>query len=126
MNIFSKQKDNLNRKISKALVASSNNLQEGIKHLYINPVTSLKYFFSGLKHLIPFQDQLLVIKDPNNSDDVIHVDLVLRKYIEVLLSDIVLTPLNKNIRINLAKGLPLSLEIISPLSEFDSIKTKRQ
>ena len=104
-------KDNLNRKISKALVASSNNLQEGIKHLYMNPVTSLKYFFSGLKHLIPFQDQLLLIKDPNNPAEVIHVDLVLRKNIEVLLSNIVLTPLNKNIRTNLAKGLPLSLEI---------------
>ncbi|SVC56610.1 uncharacterized protein METZ01_LOCUS309464, partial [marine metagenome] len=37
-------KDNLNRKISKALETSSNNLHEGIRHLYVNPVTSLKYF----------------------------------------------------------------------------------
>ena len=104
-------KDNLNRKISKALEASSNNLHEGIKHLYVNPVTSLKYFFSGLKYLIPFQDQLLVMNDPSNPGKVINVDLVLRKNIELLLSNIVLTPLDKNIRTSLGKRLPLSLEL---------------
>ena len=102
-------KDILNRKIAKALESAGNNFDEGIKQLYFNPVIALKYFFSGLKHLIPFQDQLLIMKDPNNPSEYINVDLVLRKNIEDLLSNITLTALNKNMRTSLGKGLPLSL-----------------
>ena len=72
----------LNRKISKALESAVSNFDEGMKHLQFNPVIALKYFFSGLKHLIPFHDQLLIIKDPNDPSELINIDLVLRKKIE--------------------------------------------
>ena len=101
----------VNRQISKALEVARNNYEEGIKQLHLNPVVTLKYFFSGLKFLIPFQDQLLLIKDPNNPSGLINIDLVLRKNIEDLLSRITLTPLRKNISTSLMKGLPLSLEL---------------
>jgi hypothetical protein len=96
----------LNRKISKALESAGSNYEEGINHLQFNPVIALKYFLTGLKSLIPYQDQILIINDPYNPGEFINLDLVLRKQIEKLLTQITLTPHKKNIKTNLGQ-LPL-------------------
>ncbi len=113
----------LHRKISKALESASSNYEEGIMYLQTNPVTALKYFFTGLKSLIPYQNQLLICKDPFDSDKFINIDLVLRKQIEKLLSSITLTPYKNNMRTKLGTlpQHPLELKVTYTTSNGEII-----
>jgi hypothetical protein len=88
----------LNKKIAKALESAKHNLEIGTNLMSTNPVQSLYFFMSGLKSLLPFQDQILIVSDPIIPKSSINIDLVLMKKIKNLISEISLLPVQKKIK----------------------------
>ncbi|MBH49268.1 MAG: hypothetical protein CMG69_00735 [Candidatus Marinimicrobia bacterium] len=112
----------LNRKISKAIELAENNYKEGIKLLNFNPASSLRYFITGLKALIPYQDQLLIIKNFENPEKVIHIDLELRKIINRCILSIQLIPIKKIQTTNIVTRQQKQIELISTIYSSDGEK----
>ena len=88
----------LSKKIAKALESAKYNLEMGTNQMSTNPVQSLHFFMSGLKSLLPFQDQILIVADPIIPKSSINIDLVLMKKIKNLISEMSLLPIEKKIK----------------------------
>ena len=112
----------LNRKISKAIELAENNYNEGKKQLNFNPAGSLHYFITGLKSLIPYQDQLLIIKNSETPEKVFHIDLELRKIINRYISLIQLIPIKKNLITKIVTRQQKKINLTSIINLSDSEK----
>jgi len=112
----------LNRKISKAIELAENNYKEGKKQLNFNPASSIRYFITGLKSLIPYQDQLLIIKNTESPEKVFHIDLELRKIINHYISLIQLRPIKKNLITKIVTRQQKQIELTSTINLSDSEK----
>ncbi len=106
--------DILNKKIFKALRIARHNLNEGNNLSQENPTESLKYYITGLKELIPYQDQTLVVNEFDNNIKSINIDFELRRKIQSILFNISINPLYETNQLKFGKinKDPIKLKIL--------------
>ena len=77
----------LTNRIHKAVQSALLDYQTGIELNDTDPVGAMGYFFSGYRNLVPYQDQILVVNNPNGANTKLNIDIELKAVLKEMINN---------------------------------------
>ena len=77
----------LTNRIHKAVQSALLDYQSGIELNDTDPMGAMGYFFSGYRNLVPYQDQILVVNNPNGANTTVNIDIELKAVLKEMINN---------------------------------------